>query len=402
MDPMGGSALGPTSDDTVVRRAARWRAQIDPLLADTALAVVLAVPLVLDLARSDTPPPPFRAPDVIGYVLVALLVLPLAVRRRHPMEVFFTILAAAVITASVAYHPTSFGFGLIVATYTVARWCGRPRSLVALALSLLFSVFVKVRFIAAGVDIGLFDWPLDAAYIGGSWFLGDSLRTRAVQAAELERNREALAQQAVEREHLRIARELHDAVGHSLSVMVLYSGAAERSMENAPDRARELIGTVIDAGREALEEMDEIVRILRQERPRRTGLDALDALTEEFRGLGLAVEVAMDGEQRRLPDEVDQAAFRLVQEALTNTLKHANTRTADVRITFGPDSLSVRVSDDGVGCTDAETSSAGRHGLVGMRERVIALGGTLSAGPCPGGAGFVVEAMLPSTVGAPT
>lgn len=393
--------MSPTTGETPVRRAASWLARLDPMLADTALAVVLAVPLVLDLARSDTPPPPFRAPDLFGYVLVALLVLPLAVRRRHPMETFVTILVAAGVTATLAYHPTSFGFGLIVATYTVARWCGRPRSLVALALALLFSVLVKVRFIAAGVDIALFEWPLDAAYFAGSWFLGDGLRTRAAQTAELERNREALARQAVEREHLRIARELHDAVGHSLSVMVLYSGAAERDIDQAPERARELIGTVIDAGREALEEMDEIVRILRHERPRPTGLDALDALTDEFRGLGLSVEVTMDGEPHPVPGEVDQAAFRVVQEALTNTLKHANAREADVQITYGPDSLRVCVCDDGVGCTNPEASSTGRHGLVGMRERVHALGGTLSAGPRPGGTGFVVEATLPNTTGAP-
>ena len=392
--------MSPRSDDTRARRRARQLARVDPLLADTALAVVLAVPLVVDLARSDTPPAPFRAPDVVGYVLVAMLVLPLAVRRRHPMGAFFTILSAAVITASLAYHPTSFGFGLIVATYTVARWCGRPRSLIALALALLFSVFVKVRFIVAGIDIALFEWPLDAAYMVGSWFLGDSLRTRAAQTAELERNREALAQQAVEREHLRIARELHDSVGHSLSVMVLYSGAAERNLDNAPDRARELIGTVIDSGREALEEMDQMVRILRNEAPRSSGLDAVDALADEFRGLGLAVEVNTTGEPQLVSDAVDQAAFRLIQEALTNTLKHAHASSAEVRVTYLPDSLTVGVLDDGVGCSDAEALASGRHGLVGMRERVLALGGELTAGPRPGGAGFLVEATLPRASGA--
>jgi signal transduction histidine kinase len=394
--------LNQDSDDGRAPRVMREISRVSPVVADTALAVVLAVPLVVDLARSDTPPAPFRAPDLVGYVLVAVLVLPLAVRRRHPMGVFFTILAAAVITASVAYHPTSFGFGLIVATYTVARWCGRPRSLVALALALLFSVFVKVRFIAAGIDIALFEWPLDAAYMVGSWFLGDSLRTRAAQTAELERNREALAQQAVEREHLRIARELHDSVGHSLSVMVLYSGAAERNLNQDPDRARKLIGTVIDSGREALEEMDQMVRILRNEAPRSSGLDAVDALADEFRGLGLAVEVHTAGEPRSVPDAVDQAAFRLIQEALTNTLKHASASSAQVRINYGPDSLTVGVFDDGIGCSNAEALASGRHGLVGMRERVLALGGRLTAGPRPGGAGFLVEATLPRASGART
>lgn len=397
-----GTAASSLGADDARHRVMRWTARADPLVADTALAMVLVVPLLVDLARFDAPPPPFHDPDLLGYVLVAMLVVPLALRRRYPMAVYFTILGAAVLTASLAYRPTSFGFGLIVATYTVARWCGRPMSLVALALSLGFSVFVKVRFIAADIDIGLFEWALDAAYFAGSWFLGDSLRTRAAQTEELERNREALAHQAVEREHLRIARELHDAVGHSLSVMVLYSGAAERHLDAAPDRSRELIGTVIDTGREALGEMDQLVRILRHEPARSAGLDDLPVLVAEFRGLGLAVEVVTDGEQHPVPDEVDQAAFRLTQEALTNILKHAQARSAEARITYDRNRLEVSVSDDGVGCSAEEAWASGRHGLVGMRERVLALGGEFQVGHGPDGKGFVVEAMLPFEAGAST
>ena len=396
---MGTGDSSPGSGDSL-RRRTRRRARIDPVVADAALALLLVVPLMLDLSRSDAPPPPFHEPDLLGYMLVAMLVAPLALRRRCPMVVYLTILGAAVLTASVGYHPTSFGFGLIVATYTVARWCGRPKSLVALALSLGFSVFVKVRFMAAGVDIALFEWALDTAYFAGSWFLGDSLRTRAAQTEELERSREALAQQAVEREHLRIARDLHDAVGHSLSVMVLYSGAAERHLDAAPDRSRELIGTVIDTGRDALDEMDQLVRVLRNEPPRSVGLDDIHSLAEEFRGLGLEVDVAMDGAPHAVPDAIDQAAYRLTQEALTNTLKHAQARSAHVRITYEPDQLEVSVSDDGVGCSDAEAWASGRHGLVGMRERVLALGGDFRVGHRRRGTGFVVEASLPFEPGA--
>jgi signal transduction histidine kinase len=375
----------------------RFLSGVDPLVADTLLALVLAVPLLVDLADVGVHPSPFRETDALGYALVALLVVPLALRRRFPVAVFCVILGAAIVTTLFAYRPASYGFGLIVATYTVARWCDRRTSLIALAAALGFSVFVKVRFILAGVDIGLFDWPLDAAYFAGSWFLGDSIRTRTRQAAELQRNREALAEQAVEREHLRIARELHDSIGHSLTIMVLYAGAAERVCETDPGRIRDLLETVATSGREAMAEMDRLVRVLRDESPSPADVSDVKALADEFRALGLPVEVTISGDAFALPSPVGHSAYRIAQEALTNTLKHAQANSARVQLQFASDALMVSVVDDGSGCPDVDLRTNGRHGLAGMRERVATLGGDLRVESGPAGAGFAVHARLPVT-----
>jgi signal transduction histidine kinase len=394
-------ARAPGAGDHLLARTASRLTTIDPLVADTVLAAALAIPLLIDLSRVEVPgdPSPFRSTDPLGYLLVGLLVVPLAFRRRHPMAVFGVILTACVITAILAYLPASYGFGLIVATYTVARWCDRRQSLVALVAALAFSVFVKVRFLASGVQIDLFEWPLDVAYIAGGWFLGDSLRTRTLQAAELERNRDALAQQAVEREHLRIARELHDTVGHSLSGMVLYAGQADRILEDHPVRARELLGTVIASGRETLEEMDRLVRVLRSEAPVTATVRNVDSLADEFRGLGLPVDVTITGVARALPEAVDLTAYRITQEALTNTLKHADADSAAVRLEYGADALSVTITDDGTGCARDDGWSPTRHGLTGMRERAAALGGDLRVGNRADGRGFSVRVDLPTVVG---
>lgn len=394
----------PKASEDWFRRAIDRVRKVDPVVADSLLALVLAVPLLIDLSRAEAPGPPlpFRDADLGGYVLVALLIVPLALRRRHPIGVFCVILAAAIITTVYAYQPVSYGFGLIVATYTVARWCDRARSLLALAASLGFSVFVKARFAAAGVNIELFNWPLDAAYFAGAWFLGDSIRTRTRQAAELEHNREALAEQAVEREHLRIARELHDSLGHSLSVMVLYAGAAQRVVYGRPDRSRELLDTVTSLGRDALAEMDDLIRVLRDRSPRSPSINDVDALAEEFRGLGLPVEVAIIGDRRDLPETVDRSVYRIAQEALTNTLKHADAASAQVRLEYSGDSLTVTIVDDGTGCSDADTKGSNRHGLSGMRERAAALGGDVRVGSGPGGSGFEVRARIPVPSGGAT
>ena len=392
---MSGERNAPATEGSRFGRAGSWIARVDPLVADALLALVLAVPLLVDLNRADAPAPPFREADLGGFVLVALLVVPLALRRRYPVAVFSVILVASTLTMAFAYRPASYGFGLIVATYTVARWRDRRSSLVALVLALGFSVVVKARFLAAGVDIELFSWPLDAAYIAGGWFLGDSIRERARQAAELQQKREALAEQAVEREHLRIARELHDSVGHSLSAMVLYADQADRVVDARPDGAHELLGTVTATGRAALADMDRFVRMLRGEERHPPGVSNVDDLADEFRGLGLPVEVTITGQPRTLPEAVDASAYRITQEALTNTLKHAHARSAEVHLHYTTGSVTVTVVDDGAGCAEIDARTSRRHGLTGMRERATALGGDLHVGPGPGGAGFTVEARLP-------
>ena len=381
---------------------------VPPTLRDTALAVVLAVPLLIDLARQDVPPGgPLRAADPLGYVLVALLILPLAVRRRYPVAVFAVILVDAVVVAALFYRPVSFGFGLIVATYTVAAHVPRPGSWVAHWLAQAFVVGIKLRAAAAGLDVGWFAWPLDAVYVGGGWYLGDTIQTRRRYADQLERNREELARHAVIEERTNIARELHDAVGHAVSVMVVHAGAGERSVDDSPERARRAFQAIGQVGRESLDDMDRLLGVLRSDETDsnallRPSLSNLTHLVEEFTELGLDVTTSVVGSHTRLSPGVDQAAFRIVQEALTNTLKHAGPTRAEVTLRYGSDRLDVEVRDRGPRSGLAHRGPIERHGrgLTGMKERVEVQSGSLDVGPCVDG-GFLVAARLPTNRSGP-
>lgn len=389
----------------VIRRAA----SIPPLAQDTALAAVLAVPLVIDLARQTVPPEgPFRAADPLGYVLVAMLIQPLALRRIYPAAAFAVILADAVVVAALLYAPSSYGFGLIVATYTVAACKPRPGSWVALWLAQMFALGIKLRVIAAGVDVGWFDWPLDAVYVGGAWYLGDTIQTRRRYADQLEHNREELARHAVIEERTNIARELHDAVGHAMSVIVVHAGGGEKNLDNKPERARQAFKAISQVGKEALDEMDRMLGVLRSGRSDsnwlvRPSLTNLSHLTDEFQALGLNVSTAIEGTAAPLSAGVDQAAFRIIQEALTNTIKHAGPTTALVTIRYLDNQLEIEARDYGRGIDSKNLRPAGHHGrgLTGMRERVEVQHGQLEVGSCPDG-GFKVAARLPTTETAPT
>lgn len=381
-----------------------WVHAVPPVVQDSLLAVVLAATLVRDLAVQTVPPGgPARAADALGYVLVALLVLPLALRRTFPRSVFLIILVDAVAVMLLFYLPTSFGFGLIVATYTVARCCRPQISIGAVALTQGFTVFAKLRAQAAGFDVGWFEWPLDAVYMGSAWFLGRSLRSRHQYAVALEQSREALAQRAVQDERTRIARELHDAVGHSVSVMTLHVGAAEELVDKRPDRAKEAMAAAGEVGRGAMAEMDQLLGLLRSEDPEPTGLlqpslANLKSLVEEFRDLGLDVKTTIDGEPLELPSAVDRSAFRIIQEALTNTLKHAGPTDAEITVTFSDFDVAVEVRDHGQPGNHAPWSPEGHRsqGIIGMRERVMMHDGELEVGRCED-KGFRVAARLPVT-----
>lgn len=384
-----------------VRQLAR---SLSPIALDTLLAIVLAVPLLVDLARQEVPSNgPFRDADPIGYVLVAMLVAPLALRRRFPTAVFAVILANALVVAALLYAPSTYGFGLIVATYTVAAHTRRPGSWVALWLAQGFVVVIKIRAMAAGIDVGWFSWPLDAIYVGGGWYLGDAIQTNRLYAEQLERNREELARHAVIEERASIARELHDAVGHAMSVIVIHAGAGRRHLATNPARVDSALEAIGQVGTEALEEMDRLLGVLRSDGAEdnqliRPSLSNLSHLIDEFRALGLEISLTGDGPITSLSPAVDQTAFRIIQEALTNTLKHAGSTTVEIVTRCDPDRLRVEVRDHGRGPAVRSRRSEAHHGrgLVGMRERVEIHGGRLEVGACPDG-GFLIVAELPTT-----
>jgi len=240
-------------------------------------------------------------------------------------------------------------------------------------------------------------WLL-AAWIVGRIIRGWRARTLELEALtrELEAQRDLQAKAAVAVERSRIARELHDVVAHNVSMMVVQAGAAARVLEGAQPHVRAALQTIADTGRTTVDEMRTLLGVLRAGEDGtalspQPGLAELEELVEKVREAGLAVELEVDGERRSLPQPLELSAYRIVQEALTNTLKHAGPARACVRVRYRPDEVELEVRDDGTG---TEAGGGSGHGLVGMRERVRMLGGELEAGPRAQG-GFLVRARLP-------
>jgi signal transduction histidine kinase len=249
------------------------------------------------------------------------------------------------------------------------------------------------------------DFVLVCAIAAIAWLIGFAFYERSRRTVELteraeraERARESEARAAAAEERARIAREMHDVVAHSLSVMVVQAEAAEAMLDSAPDRARRPLAAVQETGRGALGELRRMLGVLREvadEGPAlapQPGLSGLDELVRQVREAGLPVSVRVEGEPRPLPPGIDLSAYRIVQEGLTNALKHAGPASAEVVVRYGPRELELEVRDDGRG--RGSGSNGGGHGLLGMRERVALYGGELAAGPRPGG-GFALTARLP-------
>jgi signal transduction histidine kinase len=332
--------------------------------------------------------------QALGYGLAAAALL---LRRVHPLNCMLLVCGVLGLEFAVFGSPEGMGVSLIpaVAAYTVANREDRTRALYGLAAVL-----------ALGAAWLAFDPEIvePIQYLQGSswlsiwiiaWLLGAYLRTRRLYAQGLVRERQERELTAVAEERNRIARELHDVVGHSVSLMTVQASAVRRLMR--PDQAKEraALETVEAAGREALTEMRRMVGVLRSGdaapnlAPPPT-LDQLGGLADNFRRAGLDVVLESDGEPVPLPPGLDLTAYRLVQEALTNTLRHAEATRVAVCVRYGDDTLLLTVRDDGQG----PNGSAPGTGLLGMRERVAVYGGTLTAGAAAGG-GFELRAELP-------
>jgi signal transduction histidine kinase len=252
-------------------------------------------------------------------------------------------------------------------------------------------------------SLGDFLWPV--GFGSGIWLTGFVLSRRAEHTRELQeltatlqRERAEQAREAVQEERARIARELHDVVAHSVSVMVVQAGGVRRLLHDDQAREREALLVVEQIGRSALTEMRRMLGVLRTEGESPTpaltpqpGLAHLDRLLDQVRQAGLDVDLHVEGEPRPMPQGVDLSAYRIVQEGLTNALKHAGGGRADVTVRYGDGSVELEVADDGLGAPDGDGMG---HGLVGMQERVALYGGTLEAGPRNGG-GYVLRATLP-------
>ena len=384
--------------------------RFDPRVVDAVLAIAIAVFALIEVWPGFFPVQSvWYRMDWIGYLSPMLLALvstlPLAFRRRYPVAVLL------VIGASMAgwflrggESPGAVFLAFFVAIFSAAAYAtNRRRSL--FGYGVLAILFFGLWWSEGQLDA----WLLFIfAFTTGIWLAGDTLRARTVEAreherrvGEIERQRATALRQAAAEERARIARELHDVIAHNLSVIVIQAGAAQRVLDEQPDVAREALRQVEVTGRVAMTEMRRLLGVVRRgdDEPLtvpQPGVASLDTLLDDVRAAGLTVTLRTSGDDRPLPPGVDVSVYRIVQEALTNTLRHAQATQATVDIRYLPASVEIEVADDGRGATDARwDTDGGGHGLAGMRERAGLFDGAFEAGPRSSG-GFAVRVTLPT------
>ena len=388
-------------------RTLRRRLAAHPLLLDGIIAAGLTGLSVVTLLAG--------ARDIGSYSQLSILLLfaqtvPLVWRRVAPLPIFIVTAVAAIAHAALAEGSVNTTLGSLIMLFTVAEYEDRRVSLAAVvAIGVAMGALIALR---AGLPASLGALVQTELAVLVSYTLGIWARERRAyigtveqRADRAEREREERAQRAVADERERIARELHDVVTHHVSVIVIQAGAARRALERRPADAQAAIDAIDATGRQALGDMRRMLGILggHADGPAATaeptlepmpGLDRLGALLESVRAAGLPVELSIEGAPRRLDPGVELSAYRIVQEALTNTLKHAQGARARVHVRYEPGVLEVRVADEGgAGSRRLSAPDEGGHGLIGMRERVALFGGTLEAGPLE--SGFRVRARLP-------
>ena len=363
----------------------RFRA-LDPRLVDALLVAVLTAVVLVEFTQSGKSP--------IHFAPLLVTTVPLLWRRRYPIPAYvvqnaglFLWLAPPLITSLVAVFIGCYSMSL----YSQHR-----------AVSLAIPLTQAVVLAAVGIPLGWYTpaipaWLAELTAGVGVWLAGDAVRGLEERSRRLERERELVTQVAVAGEQARIARELHDIVAHSVSIMVVQAGAARRLIAGSPERAAEALQTVEESGREALTELRQLLGVLGEQSQEASlapqpGLGQLDVLLDRLRQTGFAVELSREGTPQPLQAGVELAAYRVIQEALTNALKHAGGAPTRVLVRFVDGRLELEIRNvRGQAATDA--GGTGR-GLVGMRQRVAVYGGVLEAGPQPEG-GFAVRAWLP-------
>jgi signal transduction histidine kinase len=370
--------------------------------ADTLLAVVLAALAELETWTVDSPDAP--RPVLASAALVAMLSL--RWRRRAPLaSATVTLGTIAVLSAFWRLDGAWVALAMLVPLYSVAAHCELRPALIGAVLGLVAGALGTLAEDNAGVGDFLTNYSFIAVVLVGlPWVGGRALRSRQLRAVALEDRAEALQRESEERaraavaeERLRIARELHDVVGHSLGVIVIQAGAERATLAPEQETTRDTLVTIEQTGRQALGEMRRLLDMLRRDDEEvalapQPSLAQLEALVEKVRAAGLPVELRVEGEQVPLPPGIDLSAYRIVQEALTNALKHAGPARARVTVRYADDGLELEIADDGPGVGNAD--GGGGHGLVGIGERVALYGGTLRTGTRPGG-GYAVSARLP-------
>lgn len=387
------------------RLEARAARAAPPALIDIGLAAFF-VPLCLISVASMEVTGQLHEPYPRDYLLASLIALMVALRRRTPLTAL--VVASAAVTILVVTHAPEGATPIAVAVlvYSVAAWSPMPRALVGLGV-ISSAIAFMVLFSDGGVD--LTDGGFTIGVFAILWSSGVAMRARraadelrvqhATELAEAESQRAATA---LAEERLRIAQELHDVVAHSISVIAVQAGVAAHFLDSDTEETRSALDAINRTSRATLNELRRLLGVLRGDDGDRSHTPAptlsdLPDLVAQMRELGLPIEMDVEGEPAADHRAVEMSAYRVVQEALTNVIKHAGTTTAvGIRIRHRPDALTVEVTDDGrgAGATSSDRLPSGRHGLLGIRERVDVWGGTMTAGPRAGG-GYAVAAEFP-------
>jgi signal transduction histidine kinase len=380
---------------------------VNPHAVDALLALAFTAAALWTAAERVSADGPFRGDDFLGVALLLLQTLPVAARRVAPLGALTVSVAAISLHIGIGYEGVPAGtFAALVIVYSAASLTGLREAILA---ALITTAGIIIYFTTDRGDPGPTQAVTTFATYAASWGLGVYARSRRAytsiveeRASLLEREREVRAREAVAGERARIARELHDMVGHALNLMVIQSGGAQRVFESRPELVRESLASIEATGRQALTEMERMLGMLRgteasdESLSPQPGLSDVDTLAARVSEAGLPVDVTIEGAPVALPASIDLSAYRIIQEALTNALKHAGPARAGVHIRYLSDSLELEIVDDGHGASrdGVGDDRGGGRGLVGMNERVGLFGGELSAAPRLEG-GFRVHARLP-------
>jgi signal transduction histidine kinase len=379
-----------------------WLGRLPPVALDAAAVTVLLLLGLGGLLGRELAWPVAAGDRALLAALLLLQTLPLLLRRRWPVSVLVCVVGAFVGSALLGGRSTATALGVLLAIYSVAVYGERVRRMVIGGVGLVALVAGLAAYLVAGAPPTL---AAPGVAFTAAWLLGDYIRTRRAYLAELEaraqradRDREEDRRRAADEERARIARELHDVVSHHVSVIAVQAGAARVAQDGDPGLARRTLATIEATARQAQVELNRLLGVLRRPdaaapREPQPGLGELDPLLARAREAGMDVRLVVSGRPRTLPEALDTSAYRIVQEAVTNAMKHARFAHVEVQLRYGAQELEVRVADDGKEVPGTPEGSAGQ-GIAGMRERVALFGGELDAGPRAGG-GFQVTAHLP-------
>jgi signal transduction histidine kinase len=358
---------------------------------DAAIAAALAVAMTLSISAA--PEPSSRDPDLFAYLVGVAVGAMVLLHRRWPLGAVFATVGALMVYYSSDYPAFPPALALAPTAFFAALAGRAVQAGMVVGGFLLFGTGWQTIGEGSSLTSVLGSTTLaDATLLAAVLLLGETIRSRRAHAEEVRARERAEADRRLEEERLRIARDLHDVLGHTIVGVSVQASVAVDVIDEDPGEAKAALGAIREQSAEALAELRAAVGLLRADAPRAPvpGLAALEGLVAVTRGAGVDIDVAVEGDARPLPRAVELTAYRIVQESLTNVIRHARASTARVAVRYARDALEIEVTDDGRGA-DAPAG----HGLTGMRERAAAVGGTFVAGRAPGG-GFRVHTHLPT------